>query len=116
MKNFYCPNKKCTNYGKPFKQGNIVNNGSSHGNKQVLCKVCRQSFSVRHGTAYYNLNANKTIFEIAIRALAEGNSVRSTARILEVDKDTICNWLDRAAQHCRLVMIYLWRNLHVTEC
>ena len=52
----------------------------------------------------------------AVRALAEGNSVRSTARIVEVDKDTICDWLDRAAQHCRLVMLYLWRNLHITEC
>ena len=56
------------------------------------------------------------IFEMAVRALAEGNSIRAAARIIEVDKDTVCAWLDRAAQHCRLVMLYLWRDLHVLEC
>jgi IS1 family transposase len=34
---------------------------------------------------------------------------------MQVDKDTVCEWLDRAAQHCRLVMLYLWRDLHVIE-
>jgi IS1 family transposase len=48
--------------------------------------------------------------------LAKGNSLRSTGRIVEIDKDTACDWLDRAAQHCRLVMLYLWRELHVVEC
>jgi IS1 family transposase len=38
------------------------------------------------------------------------------ARIVQVDKDTVCAWLDRAAQHCRRVMLYLWRDLHVLEC
>src|ERR671923_1256138 len=53
---------------------------------------------------------------MAVRALAEGNSLRATARIVQIDKDTACDWLNRAAQHCRVVMLYLWRNLHVTEC
>ena len=51
-----------------------------------------------------------------LRALAEGNSIRATARIVQVDKDAVCAWLDRAAQHCRLVMLSLWRDLHVMEC
>jgi IS1 family transposase len=63
-----------------------------------------------------DLHADPAIFEMAVRALAEGNSIRAAARIIEVDKDTVCAWLDRAAQHCRLVMLYLWRDLHVLEC
>jgi hypothetical protein len=51
-----------------------------------------------------------------VRALAEGNSLRATARIVPNDKDAACGWFDRAAQHCRTVMLYLWCNLHVTEC
>jgi hypothetical protein len=62
------------------------------------------------------LNAEAVIFETAIRALAEGNYLRSTARIVHVDKDTACDWLDRAAQQCRQVLLYLWRDLSVTEC
>ena len=51
-----------------------------------------------------------------MRALAEGNSIRATSRIVQVDKDTVCDWLDRAALHCRSVALYFWSQLHVTEC
>lgn len=112
----YCPNKECGRYGIPFVQGFMVKNGSSHGQKQAKCKTCRSSVSVRYGTAYLGLDSAPAIFETAVRALAEGNGLRATARIVQIDKDTACDWLTRAAQHCRLVMLYLWQNLHVTEC
>lgn len=112
----YCPNRRCRYYGIPFNEGQMVKNGSSYGQKQGLCKACGSSVSLRYGTAYYDLEAAPTIFETAVRALAEGNSLRATARIVQIDKDTACDWLNRAAQHCRVVMLYLWRNLHVTEC
>jgi len=112
----YCPNRACQSYGKPFYEGQLVKNGTSHGQKQALCKGCNRSVSLRYGTAYYDLNADRALFELAVRALAEGNSLRSTGRIVQIDKDTACDWLNRAGQHCRLVMLYLWRELHVTEC
>jgi len=112
----YCPNRHCRYYGKAHGQGRLVKNGSSHGQKQALCKSCGSSVSLRYGTAYYDLNAEPRIFEMAVRALAEGNSLRSTGRIVEIDKDTACDWLNRAAQQCRLVMLYLWRDLSVSEC
>jgi IS1 family transposase len=112
----YCPDRHCHYYGIPFHQGLMVKNGSSHGQKQALCKACGSSVSMRYGTAYLGLEADLAIFETAVRALAEGNSLRATARIVQIDKDTACDWLDRAAQHCRLVMLYLWHNLHITEC
>jgi transposase-like protein/IS1 family transposase len=112
----YCPNRCCEYYGIPFYEGKMVRNGSSYGRKQGLCKACESSVCLRYGTAYYNLEADPAIFEMAVRALAEGNSLRATARIVQIDKDTACDWLNRAAQHCRVVMLYLWRNLHITEC
>jgi transposase-like protein len=71
---------------------------------------------LRYGTAYYGLEAEPVQFETALRALAEGNSLRATARIIGVDKDTVCAWLDRGARQCRAVILALWRNLPVTEC
>lgn len=112
----YCPNRHCRYYGKAQNEGRLVKNGTSHGQKQALCKACGSSVSLRYGTAYYDLNAEPLIFETAIRALAEGNSLRSTGRIVEIDKDTASDWLNRAAQHCRVVMLYLWRELAVSEC
>jgi len=115
-KSLYCPNRCCKYYGIPFKQGQMVKNGSSHGQKQALCRACGAYVSLKYGTAYLDLHADPAIFETAVRALAEGNSIRAAARIVQVDKDTVCAWLDRAAQHCRLIMLYLWRDLHVIEC
>ncbi len=112
----YCPNKPCRCYGIPFRKGLMVKNGTSYGHPQALCKACGGSVALSYGTAYGDLEAAPAIFEMAIRALAEGNSLRATGRIVQVDKDTVCDWLDRAAWHCRLVMLYFWRNLHVTEC
>ena len=112
----YCPNRCCRFYGDPLPQSRLVNNGSSHGQPQALCRACGQSVTVRYGTAYWDLNAEPAIFEMATRALAEGHALRSTARIVHIDKDTACDWLERAAQHCRKVLLYLWRDLPVTEC
>ena len=115
-KTLYCPNPHCRWYGVTFEQSRLVRNGSSHGQKQALCRVCGQSVSLRYGTAYWDLNAREEVFDTAVRALAEGVSLRSTARIVEIDKDTACDWLDRAAHHTRLVMLSLWRDLTVSEC
>ena len=115
-KTLYCPNPYCRWYGVAFEQSRLVRNGSSHGQKQALCCVCGQSVSIRYGTAYWDLNAAEDVFDTAVRALAEGVSLRSTARIVEIDKDTACDWLDRAAHHCRLMMLSLWRDLAVREC
>lgn len=115
-KTLYCPNPQCQSYGLPFAHSSLVRNGSSHGQKQALCRACGQSVSLRYGTAYWDLNTDPAVFDTGVRALAEGVSLRSTARIVQIDKDTACDWLDRAAHHCRLVMLSLWRNLAVTEC
>lgn len=112
----YCPNRDCDYYGIPFPQGMLVRNGSSHGAKQGLCRACGRRVSLTEGTAYFNLETDWRVFELAVRALAEGMSIRSTARVVEVDKDTVCAWLNRAGSHARLVMLYLWRHLHVKEC
>jgi hypothetical protein len=50
------------------------------------------------GTAYDGLEANPAIVETAVRALAEGNALRATARIVQGDKDTGCAWLPRVVR------------------
>ena len=111
----YCPNRLCRLYGIPWRQSALVKNGTSRGYQQAICRACAQSVFLRYGTAYFDLEADPAIFDNAIRALAEGNSLRSTARIVQIDKDTACAWLDRAALHCRQVMLYLWQHLPITE-
>lgn len=112
----YCPNPCCQYYGVPFNQSRLVRNGSSRGQKQALCRACGGSVALRYGTAYFDLAGDSLQFETAFRALAEGNSIRGTARIVEIDPETCRDWLDRYAQHCRLVMLHFWQALHLEEC
>jgi IS1 family transposase len=112
----YCPHRDCRWYGKPFTAGRLVKNGNSCGEPQARCNACGGSVALSYGTAYYGLKADRALFEMAVRALAEGNALRATARIVQVDKDTVCAWLDRVARHWRVVMLSLWHNLHVWEC
>jgi IS1 family transposase len=69
-----------------------------------------------YGPPYSALEHDPALCELAIRALAEGNSIRATARSIQVDQDTVWTWLDRAAQQCRLVMLYWWQHLPLREC
>jgi len=78
--------------------------------------MCKTTFSIRQGTAYLGIRSDEAIFTIAMRALAEGNSIRGTARIVDVDKDSVADWLDQVGFHCMVVTKYFFRNLHITEC
>ena len=94
----------------------LVRCGADRGIPRLLCTMCKRTFSARQGTAYFGVRAEEPNYTIAMRALAEGNSLRGTGRIVEVDKDTVCDWLDRAGRHCRAVTTYLFDTLHITEC
>jgi IS1 family transposase len=94
----------------------MVRNGTTYGQPQAPCRACGSSVALSYTTAYYGLESDPAIFETALCALAEGNSIRATGRILQVDKDTVCDWLQRGALQCGAVALYLWSQLHVTEC
>jgi IS1 family transposase/transposase-like protein len=112
----YCPNRACSHYGRRFWRSLLVKNGSTRGQKQARCQACGRSVALTYGTAYFDLDAEPALFDTVTRALAEGNGLRATGRIVQIDKDTVASWLRRAAVHCRAVMLYLWDALSVSEC
>jgi IS1 family transposase/transposase-like protein len=112
----YCPNRACSHYGRRFWRSLLVKNGSTRGQKQARCQACGRSVALTYGTAYFDLDAEVALFDTVICALAQGNGLRATARIVQIDKDTVADWLQRAARHCRQVMLYLWEALSVSEC
>jgi transposase-like protein/IS1 family transposase len=112
----YCPHRDCRCYGKPFTAGLLVKNGRRRGEPQARCNACGGSVTLSYGTAYYGLETDRALCEMAVRALAEGQALRATARIVHVDKDTVCAWLERVARHCRVGMLSLWHALHGTAC
>ena len=63
----------------------------------------------------FNLKADEETFYRTIACLVEGNGIRATGRIMGLDKDTVCQWLKRAAEHVEAVSRYLMVNLHFEE-
>jgi IS1 family transposase len=112
----YCPDLGCSKHGQPGLGKHITLYGYDNGRHKLKCAVCDRYFSERVGTAYFGLREEERIFTIATTALAEGNSLRGTSRIVGVDKDTVCRWLSRASDHCTRVGGHLWRNLPLREC
>lgn len=88
--NQFCPNPGCPDYGKE-KLGNIVCYDQYGKNKVRLlrCRTCKHRFSERHDTVFFGLHTDEKTVEKIFRCLAEGNGIRSTARIIGVDKMTV---------------------------
>src|SRR2546421_9751792 len=102
----YCPKRHCHGYGKPFSQGYLLKNGTSRGQPRAWCKACEASVVLSDGTASDGLEADPAVVETAVRALAAGHAIRATARIVQVDQDTVWAWLHRVACHCCTGLLY----------
>lgn len=70
----------------------------------------------RRGTAFYHSHLNKTVFERVACSLAEGVGIRRTSRIMNVDKKTVGLVLTKAANHAKLIIHSLLKNITVSEC
>jgi hypothetical protein len=71
--------------GQPYTTGRVVQHGRSHGAPLAHGKGwgCREA--LRDGPASEGLDADRAIFESAVRTLAEGNPRCATARIVQGD-------------------------------
>lgn len=107
-----CLNPNCPFYGKKG-AGNI----SIHSNaeKRYYCTHCKERFSARQGTIFYNLHTDEEKVLLALKLLAERNSLRATARILETTKESVSRWLKRAAAHANEISDYLLRELKISQ-
>jgi hypothetical protein len=111
-----CPHLQCMHDGKRGFDTPLVRCGADRGIPRLLCTLGQGTFSVRQGTASCGGRVAEPHDPIAMRALAEGQALRGTGRIGNVDTDTVYAWLDRAGRHWRAVTSYLFANLPITKC
>jgi len=79
------------------------------------CQWCKGRFSETQGTMFFGLKTPMETVCRALVALAEGLSIRGTARTFSERPETILLWLRRAGQHSQRVSDYLLHNLHVSQ-
>src|SRR6266851_8053885 len=89
----FCPDADCR-YGGWLGLGNISSNGHPSGGpwRQLYCSSCQGYFLETHGTLLHGKRVSVDLIVHVIGCLAEGLGIRGTARVFEVDPNTVLGW------------------------
>jgi IS1 family transposase len=112
----FCPNPACA-YRGWVGWGNLRANGHPSGGpwRQLLCVVCRGSFLESLGTLFHGKRASVDLIVRVIACLAEGLGIRGTARVFEVDPNTVLGWLVDAAEQLRAFSQHFLHDVRVRQ-
>jgi IS1 family transposase/transposase-like protein len=95
-----CVNERCELYGQAGQQNLTVR--KMYGKDQIRylrCRVCRTEFSERKNTALWNTKVPEAKAIAVGEHLAEGCSLKGTARLLKVDPSTVRRLNQRLGEH-----------------
>src|SRR6266700_4424461 len=112
----YCPNPDCA-YRGWVGWGNLRANGHPNGGpwRQLLCVVCRRYFLETLGTIFHGKRASVELIVRVIACLAEGLGIRGTARVFEVDPNTVLQWLVEAAEQLQAFSRHVLHDVRVRQ-
>jgi len=112
----FCPNPDCT-YRGWVGWGNLRANGHPNGGpwRQLLCVACRGYFLETLGTLLHGKRAAVELIVRVIACLAEGLGIRGTARVFEVDPNTVLQWLVEAAEQLRAFSRHVLQDVRVRQ-
>jgi IS1 family transposase len=112
----FCPHPDCA-YRGWVGRGNLRANGHPNGGpwRQLLCVVCRGYFLETLGTIFHGKRTSVELIVRVIACLAEGLGIRGTARVFEVDPNTVLQWLVDAAEQLRAFSQYFLHDVRVRQ-
>ena len=112
----FCPDPDCAYHGR-LGLGNIRSNGHPGGQpwRQFQCLSCRGYFYETHGTIFHGKRSSPQLIVHVIACLAEGLGIRGTARVFEIDPNTVLQWLAEAAEQLQAFSAYFLRDLHLNQ-
>ena len=112
----FCPNKKCSNYGKKGPGNDIIRKGYDRKGKQVLkCKACGKKFAMTNNTVFYHRHLTEDEIILICKLLVEKNGIRAIERITEHHRDTIGGLMGDLAKHAREVTEFLINDVGLTK-
>jgi IS1 family transposase len=76
---------------------------------------CHGYFSETHGTIFHGKRSSPELIVRVIACLAEGLGIRGTARVFEIDPNTVLQWLVEAAEQLNAFSTYFLHDLHLNQ-
>jgi transposase-like protein/IS1 family transposase len=112
----FCPHSDC-DYRGWLGLNNLRANGHPSGGpwRQFHCLSCNGFFPEHHGTIFHGKQAAVELIVRVLACLAEGLGIRATARVFEVDANTVLHWLVEAAEQLRAFCAYFLCDLHLEQ-
>src|SRR6266853_1890314 len=112
----FCPYPDCAYQGW-VGLGNLCANGHPSGApwRQLHCSSCKGYFLETHGTIFHGKRVSVDLIVHVIGCLAEGLGIRGTARVFEVDPNTVLGWLVEAAEQLRAFSQHFLHDVRVTQ-
>ena len=97
---FCCPNKNCSQFGIRGEKNISVRDtyGPKH-TRLLWCRSCNKRFSENRGTVFFDSRLPKEKVISIIEHVAEGCGMRKTARLTDVDPDTVIRYTKLAGMH-----------------
>ena len=110
----FCPNPDCRYLGW-VGWGHLRAHGHPNGGpwRQLLCVVCRRSLLETLGTLFHGTRVSVELIVRVIACLAEGLGIRGTARVFEVDPNTVLQWLVETAEQLRAFSQHFLHDVRV---
>ncbi len=86
-----------------------------NGLRRFRCPICKKTYTEAHARVLDSMYIPQDKAVLALRLLLEGNSIRSTERITELDRNTIMSLLVKAGDRCQTLMMEKVCNLTVQD-
>src|SRR5207244_10490441 len=111
-----CPHAGC-HYRGWLGRGNLRAHGHPSGGpwRQFHCPSCQGYFLETHGTIFSGPQAAVELIVRVLACLAAGLGIRATARVFEVDANTVLSWLVEASEQLRAFSAYIICGLHLNH-
>jgi IS1 family transposase len=112
----FCPHQGCR-YRGWLGLGNLRANGHPNGGplRQFHCTSCKGYFPEHYGTIFHGKQGSVELIVRVLACVAEGLGIRATARVFEVDPNTVLRWLVEAAEQLQAFSAYFLCDVHVNQ-
>ncbi|MGA2251636.1 IS1 family transposase [Terracidiphilus sp.] len=97
-------NANCQRFGK-----------HRNGLRRFRCPQCKKTYTEAHQRTLGTMYISQEKAALALKLLVEGNSIRSTERITDLDRNTILSLITKAGEHCATLMVEKVCNLPVND-
>src|SRR5215510_1857821 len=112
----FCPDPDCSYHGW-LGRGNIRSNGHPGGQpwRQLQCVSCKGYFYETDGTIFHGKRSSPELIVHVIACLAEGLGIRGTARVFEIDANTVLQRLVEATEQLKTFSDYFLHELQINQ-